>query len=271
MTMLGVNARMYALTPKAALAWEKLFSWISAKANLELTLVVHPPPLPLEELWGRRDLAAAFMCGFPFAKSNPRPKLIAAPLPEGSRYGGQPIYFTDLVTRSEAPFEKIEDTFGHRIGWTVDHSHSGFNALRHHLLPYAIARGAPLFAQSIGPLITPRRVVEALLKDEIDIGPLDSYALDLLRRHEPALVAQLKSVETTQAAPIPPLIATANLTDQELTRLREAFLNVADAPSLEKEREMLCLSGFVLPKESDYALALQWEQAAQAAGYDIIR
>ena len=30
----------------------------------------------------------------------------------------------------------LEDTFGGRAGWTVEHSHSGFNAFRHHLLAY---------------------------------------------------------------------------------------------------------------------------------------
>ena len=37
--------------------------------------------------------------------------------------------------RKDAPYEGLADTFGGAGRWTVEHSHSGFNALRHHLLP----------------------------------------------------------------------------------------------------------------------------------------
>lgn len=44
--------------------------------------------------------------------------------------------------------------------------------------------------RSIGPLMTPRRVIDALLADEIDIGPLDSYFHDLLLAAEPGIVTR---------------------------------------------------------------------------------
>ena len=42
-------------------------------------------------------------------------------------------------------------------------------------------------------------MIEALLADEIDIGPLDSYALDLMLRHQPDLAARSRIVATSDA------------------------------------------------------------------------
>ena len=86
-----------------------------------------------------------------------------------------------------------------RLGWTVAHSQSGFNAVRTHLLGLRGSR-ASLYAKSIGPLLTPRRVIEALLAGEIDIGPLDSYFYDLLLAAEPETAARLRIIETTALA-----------------------------------------------------------------------
>ena len=98
-----------------------------------------------------------------------------------------------------APSRSLGDTFGGRIGWTVQHSQSGYNAVRYHLL----GRQGAYTAQWIGPLITPRRVIEAVLRREIDVGPLDSYVHDLLRRHEPETAAKLRVVDSTAMTPIP--------------------------------------------------------------------
>src|SRR3546814_3842379 len=108
---------------------------------------------------------------------------------------------TDFVVRADAPFRSLEDTFGHRIGYTVEDSHSGCNAPRHHLLRYRTPQRPRLYNASIGPLYTPRKVIEAVLAGEIDVGPVDGYNLDILRRHEPDLVARLRIVATTAPAP----------------------------------------------------------------------
>ena len=36
----------------------------------------------------------------PFAQRGERPTLVAAPIPSPARYGGKPVYFTDIVVRA---------------------------------------------------------------------------------------------------------------------------------------------------------------------------
>ena len=60
-------------------------------------------------------------------------KIVAAPVPRAAPVQGRPLYATCLVVKAERDYASLEDTFGGRLGFTVDDSHSGYNALRHHL------------------------------------------------------------------------------------------------------------------------------------------
>ena len=135
------------------------------------------------------------------------------------QFRDEPVYVTRLIVAADSSFQTLEDTFGGRLGYTVDDSHSGYNALRHHLLPYRLKHGANLYRESIGPLYTPRRVIEAVLAHDIDLGPLDGFAYDLMLRHEPELAKRIRIVATTEAAPIPFLVASPQCPDGIVTSL----------------------------------------------------
>src|SRR2546426_3494017 len=192
------NARMYSVDAATAAAWRTLLEWVRRRADVACEVVDSPPPQPLPALWSRDDLGCAFMCGYPFALAAPRPVLLAAPVPSPSRYAGKPVYWSDLVVHVDSPAKRIEDTFGLRFAYTSEDSQSGYHAARRFLAPYAGLHGTPLFASTVGPLITPRNVVAAIVAGEADVGPVDSYAHDLLRLHEPRLTAQVRTIASTE-------------------------------------------------------------------------
>lgn len=261
------NARMYSVHPQAALAWKELFVWVSDTSGVELDVVDHAFPLALSDLWSRADLACAFMCGLPFALAAPAPKSVVAPIPAKAAIPGRPFYATRLVVRADSKFFALEETFGARLGYTVEDSHSGYNALRHHLLPYYRQRGATLYRESVGPLVTPQRVLDALLACDIDVGPLDSYALDLMLRHQPELAQRIRIVASTDPAPIPLLVASQSCPDAVIATLQAAFMTFKAASSCADLRDRLCLEGFAPVVADDYRLQIQWKAEAGAAGY----
>jgi ABC-type phosphate/phosphonate transport system substrate-binding protein len=167
----------------------------------------------------------------------------------------------------DSSFWSLQDTFGGRLGFTVEDSHSGYNALRHHLLRYRQAGDGNLYRASIGPLTTPRRVIEAVLAGDIDVGPLDSYVLDLIQRHDPALAAQIRIVATTETAPIPFLVASRCCPERVVASLQTALMEFGDLAACGDLRERLCLQGFAQVAIGDYDLMLRWDAEARAAGY----
>jgi ABC-type phosphate/phosphonate transport system substrate-binding protein len=249
---LVANARMYSATPSVKADWKALLAWVLARAELPWDLIDYDAPAPLSVLWARNDLGLAMMCGLPFAQRGERPTLVAAPIPSPARYGGKPVYFTDIVVRADAPYRTLEDTFGGVIGYTLADSMSGGVALRHHLTPYRQAQGSRLYRKAVGDLINARGVITALADGRIDAGPLDSYYHDLLIAHDPAFAAQVRTIASTAALPIPPLVATADLPADVLTRVRAALRATATAPELAPLMQRLLLAGFAFPDPATY-------------------
>ena len=253
------NARMYGAAPAAAAAWRRLLETALARAGLDWPVIDHPPPAPIDTLWERADIGCVFMCGLPFSRRRPRPMAIAAPIPAAE---GRPIYRTDFVVRADAPFRTLEDTFGHRLAWTVEHSQSGFSAPRWHLLRYRTPQRPYLYRATVGNLHTPRRVIEAVLSGEAEVGPLDSYFHALARRHAPDLVAGLRTIASTEPTPIPLLAGAPDLDPAIAERLCAALLETP-----EDLLEPLLLQGFVRPDPDDYTVLAERVSIAERVGY----
>ncbi len=263
------NARMYAVTPEVEACWRELLAHVARDAGVELTYVPYPAPQPLEDLWKREDLGAVFMCGFPIALGLAPVMPLAAPMPRAPWAQGRAVYRTDLIVRADAPYRTLEDTFTGRAGWTVAHSHSGFNALRHHLLAYRTPTRPALYREMTGNLITARRVLDDVREGRLDIGPLDAYWHLLIARHAPELTRGIRTLTSTETAPMPAFVAAAGAPAELVQRLRAAFTGAAGRPWFAPLAEPLLLAGFAAASLRSFAPLLEWDREARAAGYGL--
>ena len=261
------NARMYGVVPEVEAAWQALLAHIADDAGVALAYTAYPAPQPLEKLWARPDLGAVLMCGYPIAMQLADVVPIAAPVPALAWAGGRAVYRSDFIVRRDSRFETLEDTFGGRFGWTVAHSHSGFNAPRHHLLAFRTPGRPRLYAQVTGNLVTARKILDAVLAGEIDVGPLDAFWHALIARHRPELLRDIRVVASTALAPIPAFVASPALGGAAIGGLRSAFYGAAGRPWFASLAECLLIRGFVPVSPADFAPTLAWDRAALAAGY----
>lgn len=251
---LVANARMYSADPVTTAAWRTLLEWIVDQAGVDWDVIDYPPPQALSKLWSRANLGAVFMCGLPYTLRTPAVQLIAAPIPSPPRYGGRPVYMTDIVVRASSPYRAIEDTFGHTAGFTVTDSQSGYFAFRHFLRPHQQQRAAPLYPRVVGDLLNARGVIDALTADRIDVGPLDSYYHDLLTHHHPEYAAQVRVVASTDPTPIPGFVATSGLDAAVFRRLQQVFIAAGSSADLTAVRQQLLLEGFATPGPESYTM-----------------
>ena len=261
------NARMYAVTPEAEAAWQALLGHIAAEAGVALDYVIYPAPQPLEDLWRRGDLGCVFMCGYPIALGIADVIPIAAPIPSADWAAGRADYRSDLIVRADAPFVTLEDTFGGRTGWTVAHSHSGFNAWRHHLLGHRTTERPRLYREVRGDLVTARCILDEVLAGTIDVGPLDAYWHMLIRRYRPELLAGVRVLASTAVAPMPAFVASRGADRGMIERLRNSFVAAASRSWFAGAQCALLIDGFAAVDHASFAETLRWDAEAKAADY----
>ena len=261
------NARMYAVSPEAEAAWQRLIAHVAEDAGTSFDYQIYAPPQPLEKLWRRGDVGCVQMCGYPIALKIADVVPLASAVPAADWAHGNAVYRTDLIVKKEAPFKVLADTFGGTVGWTVEHSHSGFNALRHHLLPHRSGNVRPVFGKTIGHLVTARRVLECVLDGTIDVGPLDGYWHMLIRKYRPELAEGIRVLESTATAPMPAFVAAPNLPAEVIDRLRQAFTEAQSRPWFGPFRDALLIDGFSPVTLETFDQTLAWDRAAKAAGY----
>jgi ABC-type phosphate/phosphonate transport system substrate-binding protein len=208
------------------------------------------------------------MCGYPVALGLAPVVPLAAPILRAPWAAGRAVYRTDLIVRKEAPYRTLEDTFGGIAGWTVAHSQSGFNALRHELLPFRRPDRPALYARVQGNLVTARNVLDGVREGRLDVGPLDAYWHLLIAHHAPQLVGGVRTLASTPLTPLPAFVAAPGLPADAVARLRSAFARAASRPWFGPLADVLLIDGFAEVEREAYAMFLAWDREARAAGYE---
>jgi ABC-type phosphate/phosphonate transport system substrate-binding protein len=262
---------MYNASPGAAAAWRRLFERVFADLALSVGFIEHGWPRPIETLWSEPQLCCAFMCGWPFVRAAPAMQAIAAPVPSPPQYASLPRYRSEFLVRGDSGWSALEEAFGHRFGWMAQNSQSGFNAPRAHLAGYVRRGREALFSAVMGPLGSPARALGALGAGEVDAIALDSFYLDLLRRHDPARLEAFRTVAFTPWTPIPLLVAAPGVEAAAVERIRRHLLRIHDDEAYRPLLADASLDRFAAVVRSEYVAMEQQADAAQRAGYAVIR
>jgi ABC-type phosphate/phosphonate transport system substrate-binding protein len=265
-----LNARMYAVSPGLEEAWVELLRAVVADAGIDgFDYLPWPAPRPLDALWRRPDLGCALMCGYPIALGLADVVPIAAPVPSAGWAGGEAVYRSDLIVRADAPVRTLEDTFGGTAGWTVAHSHSGFNAFRFHLLRHRRPDRPTLYSRVVGDLVTARAILDRVADGSIDVGPLDAYWHILIARVDPDLAARVRTVDVTETAPMPAIVAGPTVPAEAIDALRAAFVEASGRPWFAPLASELAIEGFRTVTRETYRVTRERDAAAIAAGYPL--
>ena len=260
--------RMYDVTPEVRAHWHALMRRVAHIAGVAIDCIDHAVPKPLTELWARDDLGAAFMCGLALATRYPTVRPLTAPVTVLAE-ADAPTYRSVWLVRADSRFDTLASTFGHRIGWLVDHSHSGFNAPRHALLAHRSPSQPKLYRESVGPLGHPRRALRTLAARGVDVLAVDAWWWWLLQRYDAHTAAGFRTIGETAPAPIPPLVCAARCEGEVQARLSAALVSAHEDAEAGRQLSALGVRHFANVTRRDYDVLADMDRAACGAGYPL--
>jgi ABC-type phosphate/phosphonate transport system substrate-binding protein len=117
------------LAPNMMSIYELVTEEVGRRIGLETELVIKTSYDSLE----RDESEVCFVCSLPYvtlerqglAVATP----VAAPVLIGDRYGGRPVYFSDVIVHRDAPIRSFLDLRGHSWAFNEALSHSGCDVL----------------------------------------------------------------------------------------------------------------------------------------------
>ena len=194
-----------------------------------------------------------FVCSLPyiaFEREGVTPaEPVAASVLEGERYGGKPIYFSDVIVHKESDLHSFEDLRGKSWCYNEPLSQSGYGITRYHLVSIGETNG--YFGEVIdaGFHETSIRMVAA---GEVDASAIDSQVLTIEMRDHPELASRLRVIDSLGPSTIQPVVVSKRFPVEFRNRVRDILLGFHRDP---KGREVLAqgtVERWVPVDSSDY-------------------
>jgi len=259
------------LAENARPLYERITEYLGSRLGTPVELLLGPLPERRRRLdAGEADVA--FICGWPYALRHDRPEpqveLLCAPVMAAPRYGGRPIYFTDVIVRRDHPAHTFVDLRGAVWSYNDLGSHSGYNVMRHHLLQLGETRG---YFGRVVDASTHQGSIQMVLDGKIDASGIDSTVLETELARRPEIGPALRTIATLGPSPIPPVVVARHVAPALRARLRALFLGMADDPA---GRALLAadrVATFVPMQDADYDPIRAMAQQAETAGFLTIR
>ena len=219
---------------------------------------------------GHTDLC--FLCGLMYVRfteeSGPVLEPLVAPVLQGKRYADLPIYFSDIIVRTESPFQTFADLRGRSWSYNEPDSQSGYGITRHHLLQLNETDG---YFGEVVEAGWHERSIHLVLSGLVDASAIDSHVLAVAFRDDPDLKTDLRIIGTFGPSTIQPVAAASRLSQALKSELRYLLLELADDPEAKAVLAHSFIDRFVAIKDIDYDDIRDMKASAEQAGFRAIQ
>ncbi len=218
------------------------------------------------------SMDVGFICGLPYVALNQQHpgsmKAIAAPVLQGERYQGRPIYFSDVIVQRDSPLHSFAELRGRSWAYNEPLSHSGYGIVRHKLLEMGETRG--FFGQVIEAGFH-QRSIRMVASGKVDASAIDSQVLELELRNHPELAEQLRVIDILGPSTIQPVVASGSLPAEVRAVVQQVLTVLGSSRDSRQVMDQALVERFVPITDVDYGDIRQMLGAAQELGFVEIR
>ncbi len=238
-------------------------AYLAETLGRPITFVNQIPWEERDQLLDAGRLEIGWICGWPYVRKMrrepPNLELLAAPVPAGERYGGRPIYFSDVVVRRDSPYQTFADLRGAAWGYNEPGSQSGYNVARYHLACLGLTWE---FFGRVVRTGAHQNSLRELLAGNLQATAIDSTVLETEFKERPALRGQLRIIDVMGPSPIPPWVVQTSLPAELRQALRDRLLNMHHDPAGRAALALGDLACFAAVTDADYDAIREMEKVA---------
>jgi phosphonate transport system substrate-binding protein len=209
-----------------------------------------------------------FVCSLPYVTFERRgldlAVPVAAPVIEGDRYGGRPIYFSDVIVHRDSPFESFLDLRGRSWAYNEPLSHSGYGITRYHLVTLGQIDG--FFGQVVEAGFH-REAIRMVAGREVDGSAIDSQVLAIELRDHPDLAEQVRVVEALGPSTIQPVAVSRRVPEDLREAIRGVLVTMAEDRAVHDRLSVAFVDRFVPVDAGSYDDIRMMVDACEAAGF----
>ena len=240
------------LSPVLDPTWQHIVDCVGEQ--LGITTQVQAPSQPPEI--AAKCVDVAWLCGLCLVRTARlrRPDLdlevLVAPVLHGNRYGGRPIYFSDVVTRRNRSYTCFEDLRGSVFARNQVSSHSGSNVVAYTL----VRRGYGW--QFFGEVVdsgSHLRSLALVASGVADAAAIDSHVLDVITRQNSDLLSDIHVIDSLGPSSIPPIVVRSGLDATLKQRMRAVLASLPAHPVARDWLADAAISRFVPVANSSYS------------------
>jgi phosphonate transport system substrate-binding protein len=220
----------------------------------------------------RDEYEVCFVCSLPYVtleRRGIRPAVpVAAPVLRGERYGGRPIYFSDVIVHRDAPFRSFEDLRGRSWAFNEPLSHSGYGVTRYHLLRLGETNG---FFGEVVEAGFHETAIRMVAGRAVDGSAIDSQVLAIAMLEDPGLGQALRVVDALGPSTIQPVAVSRRVPEALRNGVRDTLVAMAEDPDGREWLGAGLVERFVPVGPGDYDDIRMMVDACEAAGFTELR
>jgi phosphonate transport system substrate-binding protein len=192
-------------------------------------------------------------------------EVVAAPVLMGDRYGGRPIYFSDVVVRADSQFECFADLRGAVWAYNEPFSHSGYIVVWHHLV--SIGEGPGFFGRTVEAGFH-SEALRMVADGRVDAAAIDSQVLAIELRDRPELAGKVRLIGAIGPSTIQPVVASrSRLSPADRRTLVAELVGLAEDPRARPLMDAAFVERFVGMDGSGYDDIRRMLRRVQGAGF----
>ena len=256
------------LAPNVLPVYEVVTETVGRRLGIETELVVETSYESCE----KDENEVCFVCSLPYVTLERRgldlATPVAAPVLEGKRYGGRPIYYSDVIVHRDSPFGSFLDLRDASWAFNEPLSHSGYGMTRYHLLRLGETNG---FFGEVVEAGFHQEAIRMVARKEVDGSAIDSQVLAIELRDHPDLADQLRVVEALGPSTIQPVAVSKRVPEDLREAIRDVLLTMADDSSIRQRLGTALVDRFVSVDARSYDDIRMMVDACEAAGFIVMR